>query len=204
MGEFDAVDFLWPLELLRGGHRSSCFDLPTFLYNTIQICVTFHFSVVIVSVIVLIVSIIWTCMILAFKCAGPRKVGFLAGRLAEPDPTRKISPRTSAEFLSVIQEEDEAVDVDEGESLLSADLVASTPMVITDVMEEEARRVELETKFARKVTAVRAAFLLSGVGVIITQGLYYGKGVNSLNNAFDEVLSASSVSVFRCFVIVVA
>lgn len=149
-------------------------------------------GVIVVSAFVLIVSTIWACIILAFKCAGPRRVGFLAGCLIEPDPTKKMSPRTSAEFLSVIQEEDEAVDIDEGESLLSADPFVDTPLVITDNIEEEMRRVELGKKFVKRVTAVRAAFLLSGVGVIISGGLFYGKAVKSLNNAFAEVRLGTS------------
>lgn len=149
------------------------------------------------SIFVLVVSIIWACIILAFKYAGPHKVGFLAGRFIEPDPTEKLSPRTSAEFLSVIQEEEETVDVYEGESLLSVDPIVDTPLVISDNIEGEMRRVEMEKKFVRTVTAVRAVFLLSGLGVIISGGLYYGKAVKSFNSAFDEVRVGTNVSVFR-------
>lgn len=156
-------------------------------------------SVIAVSIFVLIVSIIWACIILAFKYAGPHKVGFLAGRFIEPDPTEKLSPRTSAEFLSVIQEEEETVDVYEGESLLSVDPIVDTPLVITDNIEGEMRRVEMEKKFVGTVTAVRAVFLLSGLGVIISGGLYYGKAVKSFNSAFDEVRVGTNVSFFPRF-----
>eukprot|EP00804_Cyclotella_cryptica_P011550 CCRYP_012069-RA/>CCRYP_012069-RA protein AED:0.05 eAED:0.05 QI:236/1/1/1/1/1/6/761/608 len=149
-------------------------------------------GVIAVSVFVLVVSIIWVCVIFAFKYAGPKRVGFLAGCLIEPDHTKQVSPRTSVEFLSVIQEEDEILDVDESESVLIADPMVDTPFIITDNIEEEMRRVELEKKFLRKVTTVRAVFLLSGVGVIISGGLFYGKGVKSLNNAFAEVRLGTS------------
>ncbi|KAL7516452.1 hypothetical protein ACHAWX_001473 [Stephanocyclus meneghinianus] len=79
------------------------------------------------------------------------------------------------------------MDVYEGESLLSVDPIVDTPLVITDNIEGEMRRVEMEKKFVRTVTAVRAVFLLSGLGVIISGGLYYGKAVKSFNSAFDEV-----------------
>jgi hypothetical protein len=140
-------------------------------------------------------SIFRACILLALKYAGPQRVDFLAGCLIEPDPTKNLSPRTSAEFLSVIQEADETVEMDEGESLLNADPMIDTPMVITDNI-EEMRHVDFEKKFARKLTAVRAVFLLSGVGVIISGGLYYGKTVTSLNNAIDETRMGTSVSDF--------
>ena len=76
--------------------------------------------------------------------------------------------------------------------MLNADPMIDTPMVITDNIEEEMRRVDFEKKFARKLAAVRAVFLLSGVGVIISGGLYYRKAVTSLNNAIDEVQVGTS------------
>ena len=87
---------------------------PSTKSTTIEIYMTIV-SIIVVSIFVLIMSTFWACNLLALKYAGHQKVGFLAGGLIEPDPTKKLSPRASAEFLSVIQEADKTVEMDEGE-----------------------------------------------------------------------------------------
>jgi hypothetical protein len=120
------------------------------------------------------------------------KVGFLSGRFIEPVPTK--SERVPSGFLSVIQEEDESFNTDEGGFLIRNDHSNTDPLLLGNNIEEEVLREKLRKKFGRKVTAVRSTFLLSGIGVIIAGSVYYGKAVKSFNNSFDEVRVETSVS----------
>ena len=51
-----------------------------------------------------------------------------------------------------------------------------------------------DKKFKRKVFAVRALFIMSGIIVIVSGCLFYGKGVASFKTSLNEVRSGIDVS----------
>jgi hypothetical protein len=121
------------------------------------------------------------------KCIGPNKMGFLSGRFVAPAPIRRNG------FLSVIQGDDD-VNIDEIVSLHKNENDPTAPLVLSNVTEESEQMKRMERQFNRGVKAVRASFLLSGLGVLVAGALYYGIAVKSFNSSFDEVRVGNDVS----------
>lgn len=134
---------------------------------------------------------VWFLVILCLKVAGQKRVGYLAGRLERPE-TRPENKSGSNRTLSVIPEEEERneVQVNNDEVLApneetEASLV--TPLVISNTIFDEREYAQEEKKFHRKVIGVRAAFVISGICIIISGGIFYGKGVASFDDSLNTI-----------------
>ena len=110
-------------------------------------------SVVIGSITILLVALVWFMVIVGLKIAGQKRVGFLAGRLEKSDASNLEAP-DGVEVVMKNEEHDKSVSAQQNDG-------------------------EADTRFKHKVWAVRAAFVISGIIVIICGGLFYGKGVVS-------------------------
>jgi len=139
--------------------------------------------------------VVWFIVIFCLKVAGQKRVGFLAGRLERPE-TRPGYKSGSDRTLSAIPEEEERNEAEVNNGGLSApneETEASlvTPLVISNTIFDEREYAREENKFHRKVIGVRAAFVISGICIIISGGLFYWKGVAS----FDDSLSTVRVGI---------
>mmetsp|Transcript_26046 Transcript_26046/g.54973 ORF Transcript_26046/g.54973 Transcript_26046/m.54973 type:complete len:464 (+) Transcript_26046:85-1476(+) len=139
------------------------------------------------ALLILSVGLVWFMIIVGLNIAGQKKVGFLAGRLEHPD---YIASKSSSKnggsardvgTLPIIDEEPEEEGMEMEHSLLGD---ASSPLIISNTLEQDARK---EKKFKRKVLAVRAVFVLSGLGVIVSSVLFYSKGVASFKKSLNSV-----------------
>ncbi|KAL7531419.1 hypothetical protein ACHAXR_004030 [Thalassiosira sp. AJA248-18] len=140
-------------------------------------------GIVLGAMIILIVAICWFFAIVCLKIVGQSRVGFLAGRLVRP---------------AAIQSQD-----NEGKGGVEVVMAGDqTPDGENDVNEavpvngaSNAADSKTEKKFVRTVWAVRGVFVLSGMCVIISGGLFYGKGVVSFKNSLDEVQAAANKAI---------
>ena len=108
---------------------------------------------------------------------GKKRVGFLAGRLEHPDSASIVSQ--DAATLPVIEEEPASGEI---EDRLDSDI--STPLIISNNIEQTSRK---EKKFNRRVWAVRAVFVLSGLCVIVFSILFNVKGVAQFRESLNSV-----------------
>ena len=140
-------------------------------------------GVIIGAMIILIVALVWFFAIAILKIMGEKKVGFLAGRLVRPVDLNNL-PDTTDEKGGV-----EVVMENEGEEQplnkeAGAENEVDEAIAVTNNNNEFS---PAEKIFNRKVWAVRIMFVLSGILVMISGGLFYGKGVVSFKNSIDEV-----------------
>lgn len=114
------------------------------------------------SVIILIIALVWFMAIIGLKIAGQKRVGFLAGRLENTE----ASNLATSGGVEVVMENEEYAHGEKGEGFDKS--VAA-----------QKNDGEVDKRFKKKVWAVRAAFVISGICVITCAGLFYGKGVVS-------------------------
>lgn len=128
-------------------------------------------GVLVGAMIILGVAILWFFVIVTLKIVGQKRVGFLAGRFVRP-----TSEEDSDEGVEVVMagggRGDDGGDPDEG---LPADYTGSKMSASEN------------KKFNRSVWIGRAVFILAGLMVIISGGVFYGKGVAAFKNSLDEV-----------------
>jgi len=142
------------------------------------------------SMLIFGIALLWFLVILGFKCAGHKRVGFLAGRLE--------SPSWHPEYLFPI---DECLTEDD------EDVSTQTPTghqhsASSGPENFSARGTELElgkqVKFKRKALAVRVMFIISGIFVMTAGALFYTEGVTaflySLNDVQNSLLIVESTA----------
>lgn len=134
-------------------------------------------GIIIGAMIILIVAIVWFFAVVCLKIAGQKRVGFLAGRLTRPSSANS-SQGTDEDgekgAIEVVMENDDDGGSNE-ERVDEAVLMSST-------MNNSTNESPVDKNFNRRVWAVRGVFVLSGLLVIISGGLFYGK-VSSLPDA---------------------
>lgn len=126
-------------------------------------------GVIIGAIIILSVAVIWLVLILSLRIAGQDRVGFLAGRLV------KYTEENGGVEVEINDEEDDLID---------------------EAHEVEQTTEKREVLFKRKVTAVRLVFVISGMIVISSGCIFYGKGVVSFRRSFSEVRKGINVSTY--------
>jgi hypothetical protein len=126
-------------------------------------------------IIILLIAIIWFFVIVCLKVSGQQKVGFLAGTFIKT--TKSLQSSEGKRDGANVEMENE--NVDEHES-----------MALTNSAEEE----KIEKKFNAKVMLARIVFVISGILVIVSGGLFYGKGVASFKSSLNDVRSGIDVS----------
>ncbi|KAL7551454.1 hypothetical protein ACHAWF_014641 [Thalassiosira exigua] len=140
-------------------------DFDVFIEGNQQQVKEYVLGVIIGAMIILILALLWFFAIVCLKIAGPSKVGFLAGRLVRPAADQHKENEETGGVEAVLAGE-EATPVDTPTNAAGHDHV---------------------DKFTRRTWIVRGIFVLSGILVIISGGLFYGKGVVSFKNSLDEV-----------------
>lgn len=126
------------------------------------------------AMLIFAIALVWFMVIIGFKVAGPKKVGFLAGKLHHPDYDSASSPRDVGK-LTVIEEETSFSSDTENESLIASDI--SSPFISGESTKKNSTIAQTEKQFMRKVVAVRGTFFISGLCVIVCGALFYSKGM---------------------------
>jgi len=124
-------------------------------------------GVVIGAIIILLVAVVWGFIIAGLRIAGPKRVGFLAGKFVEPGSEWN----DGKEGIEVVY--------DPTGDPSSENHRVSTAVPVVD--EATAR------SFNRRVWLVRGMFVLSGIAVIISGILFYAKGVAAFQSSLNSV-----------------
>mmetsp|Transcript_32560 Transcript_32560/g.60154 ORF Transcript_32560/g.60154 Transcript_32560/m.60154 type:complete len:363 (+) Transcript_32560:105-1193(+) len=136
-------------------------------------------GIIIGAMIILGVAILWFLAIVVLKILGQKKVGFLAGLFVRPSQSLQGTEGNEEKGgVEVVMEGDQPSNGDNDDDISEAVPVNGTNYTLDD------KHVK---KFKRTVWAVRGIFVLSGMFVIISGGIFYGKGVVSFKNSIDEV-----------------
>mmetsp|Transcript_10148 Transcript_10148/g.21980 ORF Transcript_10148/g.21980 Transcript_10148/m.21980 type:complete len:571 (+) Transcript_10148:153-1865(+) len=134
-------------------------------------------GIIIGAIIIFCVALLWFLVIVILKILGQKKVGFFGGRFVRPG----IQPEGGDG-----NEEKGGVEVVMAPGGRDQDHEISEA-VPADSTYDNAVDDKTEKRFATTVWTVRVLFVLSGIFVIISGGLFYGKGVVSFKNSIDEV-----------------
>lgn len=150
----------------RFGHTN---DLEALILEPNDVATDYILGVTSASMVILGIAILWLIVIMSFKCAGKKRVGFLAGRLECP----KLLPPIE-------------------ECLTGEDENFSTNTLT--VHHHNARSgpenfpvSETDHKFNRKALIVRVVFVISGICVMIAGVLFYSMGVTAFQNSLNDV-----------------
>lgn len=135
-------------------------------------------GIIIGAIIILSVAVVWFMVIVVLKFMGEKKVGFLAGRLIRPTTTTGTSSKEEGVEVVMPSSSNQQDGIDEGIPVNNNATHTTTSNTIDSPTEQ---------KFTRSVYLTRTIFILSGIIVIISGGLFYGKGVVSFKNSIDEV-----------------
>ena len=144
--------------------------------------------------IILLVAVVWFFVIVCLRIAGQKRVGFFAGRfvLPEKETLQSFNEVEEKGGVEVVMEKEQAPDDDDNY------IKESIPVDETSgAFNEGSVKAHADKKFKRKVFAVRALFIMSGIIVIVSGCLFYGKGVASFKTSLNEVRSGIDVSSSR-------
>jgi hypothetical protein len=149
--------------------------------------------------LVFAIAAVWFMIIIGFKVAGPKKVGFLAGKLEHPEydataPARDVGALTLIED-DPPEEASSDIGTDENLRLLESDL--ASPLIITNTIDADSDGARADEKFKKKVIAVRVTFVLSGLAMIVCGSLFYGYGMMSFRRSLDHTSRGLQVRPFN-------
>lgn len=125
------------------------------------------------SMVILGIALLWLIVIMSFKCAGKKRVGFLAGRLECPN----LQPPLQHPIEECLTEEDENFST---QTPIGHHHNASSGPENFSVS-------ETDHKFNRKAVMVRVVFVISGICVMIAGVLFYSLGVTAFLNSLNDV-----------------
>ncbi len=126
------------------------------------------------SMVILGIAVLWLTVIMSFKCAGKKRVGFLAGRLECPKLQLSLNP-----IAECLAEDDENFST---QTPIGHHHNASSGPENFSVSE-----TERDHKFNRKALMVRVVFVISGICVMIAGVLFYSLGVTAFQNSLNDV-----------------
>lgn len=160
---------------LRFGHTNNIETLVKAVQDdNIKSAESYILGVVSAAMVIFAIGLVWSMVIIALKIAGQKRVGFLAGRLQHPD------------YSSAVGEEEDGMEIEREDDDLASPLIGSRNNSIGTDLEEA---IQKEKKWKRKVWAVRATFIISGLCVLVAGALFYAKGVTSFKNSLDSTSS---------------
>ena len=152
------------------------------------------------AILIFCIALVWFITIVVLKYCGQKKVGFLAGRLVHPNYDEDAEAEEQTR-LSTIQEEPtvtvDGLEYEDSVHSSSSDNGSSLVNPLTNPLIPDDELVKAATKdnqFKRTVFAVRLGFVLSGILVIISGGLFYGKGVTGFKRSLDSTSHGLMVS----------
>lgn len=155
--------------------------------DNIKSAESYILGVVSAAMVIFAIGLVWSMVIIGLKIAGQKRVGFLAGRLEHPGVSGEESseqPRTP--HSSVVGEEEDGMEIEREDDDLASSLIGSRNNSIGSDLEAT---IQKEKKWKRKVWAVRATFIISGLCVLVAGALFYAKGVTSFKNSLDSTSS---------------
>lgn len=123
------------------------------------------------ALLILAVAVMWALLLVGLRVCGQRRVGFLAGRLEHPDLRGDDASRGDGGQLPLIEEE-------------PAD---GYPLLVSEHSRKGPEATKRAKKFQRTVRANRAAFVLSGVAVIVSSILFLTNGIKSFQGSLVSV-----------------
>ena len=130
------------------------------------------------ALLILAVAVMWALLLVGLRVCGQRRVGFLAGRLEHPDLRGDDASRGDGGQLPLIEEE-------------PAD---GYPLLVSEHSRKGPEATKRAKKFQRTVRANRAAFVLSGVAVIVSSILFLTNGIKSFQGSLVSVNDGLEVS----------
>jgi hypothetical protein len=148
--------------------------------------------------LVFAIAAVWFTVIIGFKIAGPKKVGFLAGKLEHPEYDATALARDVGALTLIEDDPPEEASSDggtENQSLLESDL--ASPLIITNTIDADSDGARADEKFKKKVIAVRMTFVLSGLAMIVCGSLFYGYGMMSFRRSLDNTSRGLQVRPFN-------
>ncbi len=147
--------------------------------------------------LVFAIAAVWFMIIIGFKVAGPKKVGFLAGKLEHPEYDATAPVRNVGALTLIENDPPEASSDGETEtrSLLESDF--ASPLIITNTIDADSDGARADEKFKKKVIAVRMTFVLSGLAMIVCGSLFYGYGMMSFRRSLDNTSQGLQVRPFN-------
>jgi len=158
----------------RFGHTN---DLEALISND-ELAKDYIIGVTSMSMFILGLALLWFIVIISFKCAGQKRVGFLAGRLESPAWQPSLPP--IEECLTEDDDENISTHMPIGHHASSGP--ENFSVAGTDLDQEKQ-----EKKFNRKALMVRVVFVISGICVMISGALFYSEGVTSFVNSLNAV-----------------
>jgi len=172
----------------RFGHTNNIETLVKAVQDdNIKSAESYILGVVSAAMVIFAIGLVWSMVIIGLKIAGQKRVGFLAGRLEHPDYVsgeESSEPRTP--HSSTVGEEESGMEIEREENDLASPLISARNNSIGTEIEETLQK---EKKWKRKVWAVRATFVISGLCVLVAGALFYAKGVTSFKNSLDSTSS---------------
>ncbi len=148
--------------------------------------------------LVFTIGLVWFIIIVGLKFAGPKKVGFLAGKLEHPQYDAGARERDTGALTTVIEEypldDSQRDESTESRSLLESD--CDSPLIITNTIDADYEAAKADEKFKKKVIAVRVTFVLSGLAVIVCGSLFYGKGMSAVRRSLVNISQGLQVRLF--------
>ena len=176
----------------RFGHTNNIETLVKAVQDdNIKSAESYILGVVSAAMLLFAIGLVWCMVIIILKIAGQKRVGFLAGRLEHPDYVSDEEVKESNEprtpHSSTVGEQEDRMEIEREEGDFASPLISGRNNSIGTDLEVTLQK---EKKFKRKVWAVRATFVISGLCVLLVAGaLFYAKGVTSFKNSLDSTSS---------------
>lgn len=138
------------------------------------------------AILIFAIATVWFLFIISFKVSGPRRVGFLAGKIHHPEYDHVSKTLRNVGTLPIIEEEPSSsfTSDTENESLMSSDI--SIPFIRNMTNKRDSSIEQTEKKFQRKIVAIRGTFFVSGLFVIVCGALFYSKGMALFRKSLDN------------------
>lgn len=168
----------------RFGHTNNFESLIAGLSGNNEMATDYLLGVTASSMLIFGIALVWFLVIMCFKCAGPTKVGFLAGRLESP--TRSSLPSIE----ECLTEDDDDVVSTETPVGLQHSSASPGPEIFSGADLDQEKK---EKKFKRTALAVRVVFVLSGLCVMVSGALFYAKGVTAFQGSLSGVQDSLSM-----------
>ena len=166
------------------------------------------------AILIFCIGLVWGLVIIWLKTRGPKKVGFLAGRLIHPDYIEQVVPSSEVRdsgTLSIIEEEptpsndpefhdclhhepEMEMESSESERLLNSNVDLASPLIISNSFDSESEAAKRDKQFNRQVKAVRISFAICALFVMICGVLFFTKGASSFRASLHTTKHALNLT----------
>ena len=156
----------------RFGKTNNFEALISGLQGSNQMATDYIVGVTASSMLIFGIALLWFLVIMGFKCAGQKRVGFLAGRLESPSWQPSLPP-----IEECLTEDDEVLST---QTPIGHEHGPEDFSVLGGLDQEQVQ------KFKRKTISVRVVFVISGLCVMVAGALFYAKGVTAFQNSLGD------------------